>query len=80
MRFILVKGVLAWGGIMFLVMEVLAVLKEKQRLTLDASLPRLERCLGGGAMVGALLWMSLEARYRKLKGKERGENLAQSDC
>ncbi len=69
-RFVLKRGVLAWGLPMYLVMACLPVLNGRAEPT--ASYFSWQACLWGfaGAVFGLLTWLFYERSYRKQHGKQ----------
>ncbi len=66
-RFMAVRGVLAWGGPMFLAMHLVPTLMKGQGFTVESSLFNLALWACAGAAFGAIIWYSSEANYRKLR-------------
>ena len=71
-RFLLIKGLLVWGGIMFLVMGALTTYRlgtDNPRLPLVIGLAAL-LCAIGGAVWAALTWWINERIFRSLKNDQ----------
>ena len=66
-RFIAVRGVLAWGGPMLIAMYIVPALLKNQPFTLAGVVFSLVLWATGGAAFGALIWHASESNYRKLK-------------
>jgi hypothetical protein len=71
LRFIAVRGVLAWGGPMLLGMHLVPTFMKGQVFSLESTLLNVGIWGCVGASFGAIIWYSSEANYRKLK--KRGE-------
>lgn len=67
LRFIGLRGVLAWGGPMFLVMHVIPTLMDRRVSTIESLLLHVALWAFAGACFGAAIWYSSESNYRKLK-------------
>jgi hypothetical protein len=67
LRFIAVRGVLAWGGPMLLAMHLVPTLMKGQGFSLENSIFNVVLWACAGASFGAFIWYSSEANYRKLK-------------
>lgn len=70
LRFILTRGVLCWGGGVF----VMALLFDRylgRVLTLDWILISAYACTGGGVAWGFIMWRLLERKYRQFNCIER---------
>ena len=70
-RFVLVRGVLTWGGIMAAAMVVMVTLRlgtEHPRLPLLLALA-VPMCAFGGALWGAVSWWINERLFRSLTSK-----------
>ena len=68
-RFILTRGVLAWGVPMLLAMYVAPTVSKGESFTLSGVLFSLALWAIAGAAFGALTWYFSESNYRKLKGR-----------
>ena len=66
-RFVLIRGVLAWGGPMLLAMYIVPTLVKGQSFTTGSMLFNLGLWAVAGALFGAFIWFSSESNYRKLK-------------
>lgn len=71
LRFIAVRGVLAWGGPMLLAMHLVPTLMKGQSFSLEGTLFNVGLWACAGASFGAIIWYSSQANYRKLK--QRGQ-------
>lgn len=71
LRFIVVRGALAWGGPMFLAMHLLPTALRGAPMTLTAALIHLTLWVTAGAVFGAALWFGSESNYRQLKQRAR---------
>lgn len=69
-RFIAMRGVLAWGGPMLLAMHLVPTLMKGQGFTVEDTLFNVGLWAFAGAGFGALIWYTSEAHYRKLKQRE----------
>lgn len=67
LRFIAVRGALAWGGPMFLAMHLLPTALRGVPVTLTAALAHLALWVTAGAAFGAVLWFGSESNARKLR-------------
>jgi hypothetical protein len=67
LRFIAVRGVLAWGGPMLLAMHLVPTFMKGQSFSLESTLFNVGLWACAGASFGAAIWYSSEANYRKLK-------------
>lgn len=67
LRFILVRGVVAWGAPMLLVMYVMPTLTSGRTFAIESLLLNLGLWATAGAVFGAAIWYGSEANYRKLK-------------
>ena len=69
-RFILNRGVLAWGAPMLLAMYVLPTIARGRPFTVGAMLFNLALWVAAGAAFGAVIWFTSEANYRKLRERK----------
>jgi hypothetical protein len=69
-RFILSRGVLAWGAPMLLVMYIGPRLVKGQSFGAGDILFNLSLWAAAGAAFGAVIWFSSESNYRKLKERK----------
>ena len=67
LRFIAVRGMLAWGGPMLFAMHVVPTYMKGRGFALEESLINIALWACAGAGFGALIWYSSESNYRKLK-------------
>lgn len=67
MRFIVVRGVLAWGGPMLIAMYIVPALMKSQSFTIAGVVFNLVLWATAGAAFGASIWYASESNYRKLK-------------
>jgi hypothetical protein len=74
-RFIGVRGVLAWGGPMFLAMHVAPTVVKGQAFALGSTVLNLVLWACAGVTFGAAIWYISESNYRKLK--QRSEATSQ---
>lgn len=70
LRFILRRGVLAWGGPMLLAMHLIPTLVKGQRLSIETTLFQVAFWACAGAGFGIIIWYSSEANYRKMKQRD----------
>ena len=72
-NFILFRGVLGWGGLMFVIMGVVFPLIEHtpRALTPRGLAISFAICLIGGLLWGALVWLCMEWIFRKQLRTER---------
>jgi hypothetical protein len=77
LRFIMVRGVLAWGGPMFLVMHVVPTLARSQSFSVGTTLFNLALWTCAGAGFGATIWYGSESNHRRLK--HRNTPMRQAD-
>ncbi len=66
-RFIAVRGVLAWGGPMLIAMYIVSALMKNQSFTIAGVVFSLLLWATAGAAFGAIIWYTSESNYRKLK-------------
>ena len=71
LRFIAVRGVLAWGGPMLLGMHFVPTFMKGQGFSMESTLFNIALWACAGASFGAIIWYSSQANYRKLK--QRGQ-------
>ena len=69
-RYILKRGVGAWGGPMFLGMYVVPTLYKSRGFTFSGMLLNTVLWVLAGAVFGLIIWLGSEAYYRKLKGRQ----------
>lgn len=69
-RFILTRGVLAWGGSMLVAMYVAPTVAKGKSFTGADLLFNLALWAAAGAAFGATIWFASELNYRKLKERE----------
>lgn len=67
LRFIAVRGVLAWGGPMLLAMHLVPTFMKGHVFSMESTIFNVVLWACAGACFGALIWYSSEANYRKLK-------------
>lgn len=72
LRFIAVRGVLAWGGPMLLAMYLVPTFLKGQGFSVESTLFNIALWACAGAGFGAIIWYSSEANYRKLKQRSKG--------
>lgn len=69
-RFIVSRGILAWGGPMFFMMYVLPTLNKGQVSSLGSALFNVALWAAAGTSFGAVIWFVSESNYRKLKDRD----------
>jgi hypothetical protein len=69
-RFIVVRGVLAWGAPMLLAMHIVPTLAKGRMFSIGDLLFNLGLWAVAGAVFGAAIWYGSEANYRKLKRRD----------
>lgn len=69
-RYIIKRGVVAWGTPMFLAMYVVPMLAKGRASSASDLLLNLAIWALGGAAFGAVIWYSSEANYRRLKERK----------
>lgn len=69
-RFMVKRGVYAWGAPMFLAMYVVPTLSRGQTVTAGAVLFQIAIWFAGGVAFGAAFWYLGEVNYRRLKRRE----------
>ena len=69
-RFVLTRGLLAWGGPMLLAMYVVPTVLKGRSFTMSGLLVNLALWAIAGAAFGALIWHVSESNYRKLKNRQ----------
>ena len=67
LRFIAVRGVLAWGAPMLFAIHLVPTFMKGQGFALEGTLFNVVLWACAGAIFGALIWYSSESNYRKLK-------------
>ncbi len=65
-RFVLLRGALAWGGPMFVAMHVVPSALKPEPVSMSATLLALAIWAVGGCLFGCVMWWISEANYRKL--------------
>jgi len=70
LRFILQRGVAAWGGPMFLAMYALPAWVRGSPFSLAGLAQQLALWAVAGALFGAAIWYASESNYRKLKSRD----------
>ena len=69
-RFILTRGVLAWGAPMFVTFFALPAFLKNQPVALESILFNTVLWAVGGAAFGAAIWYASERNYRKAKARQ----------
>lgn len=69
-KFVLIRGVLAWGMPMFIAMYAAPTLFSNRPFTASTLAFNIMLWVAAGGVFGALMWYFSEANYRKLKGRE----------
>jgi hypothetical protein len=66
-RYVLIQGVSAWGGAMFVAMYLAPTLVKGQSIELSRLLLNVAVWIVAGAAFGGVMWKVSEASYRKAK-------------
>ena len=66
-RYIALRGVLAWGGPMLIAMYIVPAFLKNQPFTISGIVFSLVLWATAGAAFGAIIWYASESNYRKLK-------------
>lgn len=70
-RFIALRGVLAWGAPMYLMVYMVPALLKSQPMSPESMLAHAGLWATAGAVFGAVMWWSGQSNYRKLKDRRR---------